>query len=841
MLSDGRTHHYTLITNLQALVQKVRNKVNRWANDLCRNCFHVFSTLERLEKHRKICMEFESTIINMPTEKESQIKFSKLEALAYAPLVGYFDFESIIEPFDRCMQNPNVSSSCFIEYHKPCSYAIAIVEHGCPKPVFFKLERGENALDNFVALLDQLAKDVYHRKRQHVLFSGIPTISKDMVTSCCICGICFNTGDMKVLDHCHYSGKFLGWAHQKCNIQRRTNNYMPIFAHNLSNYDMHHIIRSLNKTNLKNKLTVIPSTDEKYICLSIGVWIKAAYDKKGKLQNVYEYIRILDSCKFMTSSLESLVANLSPNKFQLLETHFENHCLEDINLLKQKGFYPYSYVSNFSKFQEVSLPLKEKWINSLTGFEVSVDEEQYQHALKVFKTFKCKNIGEYHDLYLTSDTLLLACVYEEFREVSFKTYKLDCTNYYTASNLSWDALLRICKADIQLLTDREHLDVVEGLMRGGLSSVFAKRLCKANNKYLPDWDSSKPSTYLAFIDANNLYGGIMAHYPLPLKDFCFSDVTIEEVLATPDTSSIGYILEVDITYPEELHDIHADFPLAPTKEKIPRSWLSAYQNNMLDHMGVKGMGKTRKLVQTLFAKQNYTVHYITLKLYVELGMKVEKIHRVLQFHQEKWLKPYVDLNTEKRKLAVNKFEENFYKLMVNSAYGKTCEGKRNRSNVHLVRGTEELLRLTAKPGMKSFKIIDSNLASVTCNPTSTKWNKPTIVGAVILDLAKQFMFSFHYKVMKKNFKCSVLYSDTDSFVYEINTEDLYKDLENNSTLRNAFDFSNMPKDNPLYDETNAKVVLKFKDEFAGTIVEEFCGLNPKLYSIIASCEYLILS
>ena len=154
------------------------------------------------------------------------------------------------------MQNPNASSSCFIEYHKPCSYAIAIVEHGCPKPVFFKLERGENALDNFVALLDQLAKDVYHRKRQHVLFSGIPTISKDMATSCWICDICFDTGDMKVLDHCHYSGKFLGWAHQKCNIQRSTNNYMPIFAHNLSNYDMHHIHTEDLYKDLENNSTL---------------------------------------------------------------------------------------------------------------------------------------------------------------------------------------------------------------------------------------------------------------------------------------------------------------------------------------------------------------------------------------------------------------------------------------------------------------------------------------------------------------------------------------------------------------------------------------------------------
>ena len=342
------------------------------------------------------------------------------------------------------------------------------------------------------------------------------------------------------------------------------------------------------------------------------------------------------------------------------------------------------------------------------------------------------------------------------------------------------------------------------------------------------------------IDANNLYGGIMEKFPLPLNSFEFNDqVTIAEILNTSRESEIGYILDVDVLYPDHLHDAHSDYPLAPTKEVVSKMWLSELQLDMLKKMNISDkVGTTPKLIQNFFPKKNYTVHYLTLQLYVKLGLKIEKVNRVLQFRQEKFIAPYVQLNTELRKKATTKFEQDFFKQIIISAFGKFCESKRNRLIVDIVRNAEELQNLSRKKRFSSIKIIDQHLVSVTSKPVNINWDKPTIVGATILDLAKFYMFQFHNNIIKKNFDATLLYSDTDSFLYEIRSKDLYNEIEKNHELRNQFDFSNLPATHPLYTNENLRVTLKFKDEFAGEIIQEYVGLKPKLYSIISSSKFL---
>ena len=198
-------------------------------------------------------------------------------------------------------------------------------------------------------------------------------------------------------------------------------------------------------------------------------------------------------------------------------------------------------------------------------------------------------------------------------------------------------------------------------------------------------------------------------------------------------------------------------------------WLSELQLDMLKKMNVsdKVGSTTPKLIQNFFPKKNYTVHYLRLQLYVQLGLKIEKVNRVLQLRQEKFIAPYVQLNTELRKKATTKFEQVFFKQIINSAFGKFCESKRNRLIVDNVRNAEELQNLSRKKRFSSIKIIDQHLVSVTSKPVNIKWDKPKIVGATILDLAKFYMFQFDYNIIKKNFDATLLYLDTDSFLYEI--------------------------------------------------------------------------
>ena len=286
----------------------------------------------------------------------------------------------------------------------------------------------------FVKSLEQIAKRIYDVEQQYKNFSGEPSIPKREATLCWICQNELNTSpqDPTVLDHCHFTGKFLGWAHSQCNLKRRNLNFTPLFAHNLSNYDLHHVELALQSLNEKNTISVVPSTCEKFISLQIGVHIKATQNKKGVWTNRYEYIRLLDSFNFMNTSLDKLVQNLPPDQLSLLEQPFQEWPTSSVNLLKQKGSFPYCYVDSFEKLSETQLPSQT---NSLQQYEVTVSEDEYKQALQVLNLFSCQNIFEYYNLYLKTDVFLLAAVVLCFRQVCYDTYGLDCCQYYTSSNL----------------------------------------------------------------------------------------------------------------------------------------------------------------------------------------------------------------------------------------------------------------------------------------------------------------------------------------------------------------------------------------------------------------------
>ena len=235
-----------------------------------------------------------------------------------------------------------------------------------------------------------------------------------------------------------------------------------------------------------------------------------------------------------------------------------------------------------------------------------------------------------------------------------------------------------------------------------------------------------------------------------------------------------------------------------------------------------------KLIQSLQEKSGCVLNYLTLQLYIQLGVKVTHFHRVLQFRQRKWMAPFVQMNSELRKKAGNIFEDNFHKLIINPSFGKTMESKRNRTKMSIVRNETELLQKLCQSSLKSFQIIHEDLATTRFNPSSIRWDKPTIVGAVILEIAKKYIIETHYVQMKPNFNLELLYSDTDSFIYMIKCDDIYEELKE---MGHLFDFSNYPKQSPLYNETHKKQVLMSNEEMGGDLIEEFVALKPKLYSV----------
>ena len=382
----------------------------------------------------------------------------------------------------------------------------------------------------------------------------------------------------------------------------------------------------------------------------------------------------IESMQFMNSSLEKLVKNLSENDFKYLTEEFGSKNLE---LLKQKGAYPNEYVDSFKIFSEEELRDKKCSYSSVKdGIAVGdgekldghISDEDYLICNQIWNEFNMKNVGDYRDHYLKKDVLLLVDVFQNFIDTCLKSYKLDPCHYLSSPELSWDAMLKMTGVKLEKILDIDMYLFIEKRLRAGISYI-AKRYSEANSKYMKNYDSTKLSGFIEYLDKNNLYGWAMSGY-LPYGGFKWlKNVDNFDVNSIRGNSSTGYI---DLEYPNELHVLHNDYPLAPEKLAITYDMLSDCCKKIADRYGIK-VGDVKKLIPNLDNKTNYVVHYRNLQLYLSLGMKLTKIHRVLKFKQSDWMKKYIDFNTEKRTNAANSFEKDFFKLMINSVYGKAME------------------------------------------------------------------------------------------------------------------------------------------------------------------------
>ena len=485
---------------------------------------------------------------------------------------------------------------------------------------------------------------------------------------------------------------------------------------------------------------------------------------------------------------------------------FCNGNLNKFSFLLRKGVYPYEYMDNWERFDETSLPNKESFSSNLN--KENTGDIDYRHGNNVFKRFKLKNLGEYHDLYVQSDTLLLADVFENFRNTCLEAYELDHAHFLSLPGLAWQACLKKMSIELELLTDYDMLLMVEEGIRGGICHSI-HRHAKANNKYMKNYDENKESSYIQYLDANNLYGWAMSQ-KLPVNGFKWlediSKINEDFIKNYDENNDKGYILEVDVKYPKKLHDIHSDLPFLPKRMKID---------------------KCKKLVCNLLNKNKYTIHIKSLKQVLNHGLKFKKVHRIIKFNQKAWLKPYIDMNTELRKLARDDFEKDLFKLMNNAVFGKTMENVRKHRNIKLVTTDKKRYKLVSEPNYHTTNYISKHLSIIEMNKTRVKMNKPIYLGLSILDISKILMYKFWYYYIKLKYGNNVklCYMDTDSFVMNIKTEDFYKDIANDVEKR--FDTSNYEVDRPLPTGKNKKVIGLMEDELGGKIITEFVTLRPK--------------
>ena len=324
----------------------------------------------------------------------------------------------------------------------------------------------------------------------------------------------FDKKNLKVRDHCHLTGRFRGAAHSNCNISYNYKNFkLPIIFHNLKGYDSHFILQYVGQFKDKS-ISVIPNTMEKYLSFTIDRCI------------------FLDTAQFLNASLESLVNGLNKAKNEELFKHFnsgfENSSSELKLLLRQKGIFPYDFYDCKEKLTFKTLPEQKYFYNKLN--ESDVTDEDYKLATSVFDLAGCQNFGDYLSLYLKCDVLLLADVFEEFRNMCQKYYKLEACHFITSPGFSWNAMLKMTDAKIECFKEGQEdmLDMIEQNIRGGISTI-TNRYAKANNKYMKNFDSSLASSFIMYLDANILYGGAMSEY-LPTGNYKWKNMSLVDIL-----------------------------------------------------------------------------------------------------------------------------------------------------------------------------------------------------------------------------------------------------------------------------------------------------------------------
>ena len=445
---------------------------------------------------------------------------------------------------------------------------------------------------------------------------------------------------------------------------------------------------------------------------------------------VNQKITFLASNHFYKGSLDGHASNLEDSDFKHLISEFSADKLE---IIKRKGLYPYEWVDSYEKFNNKELPPKECFYSSIKDGKRDksnghIYEKEYLDLKNFWKELGFNTFIDFHNHYLKKDVLLLADVFEKFISTCLKNYNLDPCHYFSALGLSWDAMLKMTKVELEKISDPDmHLFIEKG-MRGGISYIN-KRYSEANNENCPNYDNEKPKRYINYLDMNNLYGYAMSQY-LPYAYFKWVKTIYkikEKLMNIKSNSSTGYILEADLVYPQELHDIYNDYPLAAEKIKIPKEWLYKYCLKIANTHNVT-TGKVKKLIPNLMNKNNCVIHYRNLQQCLELGMKLKKIHRILKFKQKDWMKPYIDFNTQKRKEATNEADKNHFKLLNNAVYGKTMENMRKRIKIRIIKKEKDFIKHASRPTYITHTIFGKRVTAIREKKELLVLNKPIYVG-----------------------------------------------------------------------------------------------------------------
>ena len=782
-------NHYVLIKKLDVFLGDHNKKF------FCRRCLSSYTSENMLMKHIEKCGDDNITTIKTSNETHFQWKNHFHKNPLYFRI--YADFEADNEKDNSIIGNKTTK----IYKQNPVinGYHIISELEDILKSDYYKSPLGHNNVDWFVNEVIKIENKMafyFKNTNKDIIMTQE---DEEEFRNNNICRFCEKEilSD-KVRDHCHLTGSYRGPAHNTCNINvtQKQSNFIPFIFHNFSNYDCHMFFKKLvDKRKDQVDFDIIPKTNEEYISVTYGC------------------IRLIDSYRFLSSGLDSLVKNLDEDDFKILKKEFSDKW----QYLNKKLAYPYEYFISIDDYKKLVNNLENKDFFSKLKNKCP-DDKEIDRTREIIKKFNIKNGKELTELYLKSDVILLADVFEKFIKISVEEFGFNPLYCVSLPGYTWLSGLKYTRIILQTLQDKDMILLLENIIRGGISSVMGDRYIKS--------DENKKILY---IDANNLYGHSMSQY-LPYDEIKFDNtVKLEDILNTPDDSDIGYFIEVYLTYPNNIEEKTKNFPFVPMNKKINPDDFSEYMKEIKPDTYIQ----TKKLICDWSDKKNYLVHYRMLKFYVRDGMIVEKIHSIISFKQSSWLENYINFNTQKRNQAVNDFEKDFYKLLNNGFYGKTMKNVRNRLKIKFIKKDDyrEIIKHQSKLTFNGIHKSYENCDSYTFKQNEVLMDKPIYLGFAVLELSKLHMYETYYDKLQPYFGQEIIqlhYIDKDAFVLSLKTQDIIKDLKN---LEDIFDFSNLDKNHELFSNKNQKVLGKYKIETPKSVfIDEFVCLRSKMYA-----------
>ena len=845
---DGTSKsHFTLITNLNRLLNSQRTNHKKDYCELCLTGFdRRYDSKKKLEEHKKLCSNNMTQTVNIPSGEKSWVEYKNFQLECKYPIICYCDFETIAENFQ---DDSNLSNTRREKVHKICGYSLYIYSEESKIPstnrcfTYCGKDAGAKFLETLNSEILRIKEYLIRYEFKDPILSEKEEIDFLNSTICHLCKKQFEDEDIKVRNHDHYNSKYLGSAHQHCNLSYRRSKTFPCFFHNFSGYDSHLIIQEISNLNdTKHYIKPVAKNLERFISFK------------------YKNIEFKDSLRFIPYSLDKICADLknkpgfNKNKFPATYKHFKerySHLPEEaFEMLTRKLPFPYDYLT-FERLTDEVVPEKQCFDNILKG--ESITEDDYSFIKNLWKVFEIKNVRELLMLYNEVDTLLLCDAFTEYRKFCYDLYQLEAARFVTSPSLAWSAALKMSKTRLEIPQDINMHNMIDNGLRGGIS-LTRHPFTRANHTQLEEfYDSTKPKVFLSYTDVNNLYGAVMMQ-ALPTDGFCFvkditgkDDAKIEfedevldyttdeweqKIISVDDNGQIGFIFQVSLSYPMSLHDLHNELPFCAENIKINSDMLSDYQLELAEEFGQKTNNKISKLCLTLSDKEDYVCHFRVLKQALQHGLKLkQKPQKILQFNQSPFLKKYITTHQNIRRETDSPLTKAFCKNQNNVVFGKSCENVKDYKDIYLTTNKDRAQKYVNSPRLKTWKIYPPYLSAFQLEKQHIELNKPRVVGMSILEISKTFLFSYFYDYILPKFPdTKVILTDTDSFCLAIPTEQNFYEVTKND--KHVFDFSNLPDGHPCFDDSQKMISGLMKDEMGGELLLEVVALRPKMYSML---------